>query len=213
MDGTIIRNSHSNFNSSWDAIGLAAQVWNEFEANKSRYYHDQKMWHTWAQADALLLKDKSFEDIKLKTFRLISYAPGFQELFNELRGNYRTGILSNGVGFVAEEIVEQFGFDSELCLADKLLVKNGYFTGDVIEGMPERDKGRGLRKICKRSGVKPENILYVGDHLNDLPVFERVGCPVFMDNGNTDPALDAARQKVKYIITDFRELREKYDLL
>lgn len=209
MDGTLIRNPHSGFNSSWDAVGMAADVWKEFEDNKARYYDLKDQWHLWAQADADLLKGKSFEEVRRKTLEIISYAPGLEALFTELNGRYRAGILSNGVGFVADEIAGQFGFDLELCLADRLLVEEGYFTGEVVPGMPKRDKTEGLKYICKKAGVSPDQICYVGDHLNDLAVFKEVECSVFMDNGNKDPCLEKARIAARgNSITDFRELIE-----
>lgn len=209
MDGTLIRNPHSNFNSSWDAVGIAAGVRKEFEDNKTRYYLLKDQWHLWAQADADLLKGRNFEEVRRKTLEIISYAPGLEELFVKLNGRYQAGILSNGVGFVADEIANLFGFDQELCLADRLLVKDGIFTGEIVPGMPKREKVEGLKYICEKAGVNPDQICYVGDHLNDLAVFKEVKCSVFMDNGNKDPCLEKARIAARgNSITDFRELIE-----
>jgi phosphoserine phosphatase len=58
-----------------------------------------------------------------------------------------------------------------------------------------------LPDLCRRYNVAPEEICHVGDHANDLPVFERVGLPVAFR-----PKLPEVQKGAKYVINDFAEL-------
>ena len=106
------------------------------------------MWNQWAKEDAELLKGKDFNEVKRKVMKLIVYSPGVEELFNTLSGKYQKGILSNGLGFVANELCQNFGLG--FYMADELSVKEGKFTGEVVAGMPNRDKTKGLEMICDK---------------------------------------------------------------
>ncbi len=44
----------------------------------------------------------------------------------------------------------------------------------------ERDKASGFERLCEAAGVLPDEIAYMGDDVNDIPVLERCGlaaCP------------------------------------
>jgi N-acylneuraminate cytidylyltransferase len=46
---------------------------------------------------------------------------------------------------------------------------------DAIHGVGLQDKGRVMREILEQKKVKAENVIYVGNDLNDLPCFEIAG--------------------------------------
>jgi len=47
-----------------------------------------------------------------------------------------------------------------------------------------KDKGKALREIATKAGFKKEEILYVGDDLNDLTAFEEAGVKVLPKDGS-----------------------------
>jgi len=47
-----------------------------------------------------------------------------------------------------------------------------------------KDKGKALREIATKGGFKKEELLYVGDDLNDLPAFEEAGVKVVPKDGS-----------------------------
>jgi HAD superfamily phosphoserine phosphatase-like hydrolase len=199
LDGTLIQYPSSKFQSTWDAVGVAAGVEKEFEENLEKFYQHSHLWNQWAKEDAELLKDKDFNEVKRKVLELIVYSPGVEELFDTLSDKYQKGILSNGLGFVANELCQNFGLG--FYMADELSVKEGKFTGEVVAGMPNRDKTKGLEMICDKYQVEPQQICYVGDHENDLVVFKEVGKAVAFN-----PKTEEVREKAHYVISDFKEL-------
>ena len=49
---------------------------------------------------------------------------------------------------------------------------------DVIQGIGVADKGRVLTDLLRKKTIKPENVIFVGNDLNDLPCFEIAGWAV-----------------------------------
>lgn len=54
-------------------------------------------------------------------------------------------------------------------------------------GVPEviqssKDKAAALEQLCRRTGVKPEHMAFLGDDWPDLPVLARVGYPMAVAN-------------------------------
>ena len=59
------------------------------------------------------------------------------------------------------------------------------------------DKGSAVRVIAAEYGVSLDEVMYVGDGLNDVPALRIVGCPVAM--GNAEPA---ARALARHVVAD-----------
>lgn len=49
---------------------------------------------------------------------------------------------------------------------------------EAIHGIGMQDKGRVMREVLEQKKVKAENVIYIGNDLNDLPCFEIVGWSV-----------------------------------
>ena len=49
---------------------------------------------------------------------------------------------------------------------------------EALHGIGMQDKGRVMREVLERKNVKAENVVYVGNDLNDLPCFEVAGWSV-----------------------------------
>lgn len=49
---------------------------------------------------------------------------------------------------------------------------------EAIHGVGMQDKGRVMREVLERKNVKAENVIYLGNDLNDLPCFEVAGWSV-----------------------------------
>jgi N-acylneuraminate cytidylyltransferase len=49
---------------------------------------------------------------------------------------------------------------------------------EAIHGVGMQDKGRVMREVLEKKNVKAENVIYVGNDLNDLPCFEVAGWSV-----------------------------------
>ncbi|MDP2776191.1 MAG: HAD hydrolase family protein, partial [Anaerolineales bacterium] len=49
---------------------------------------------------------------------------------------------------------------------------------EAIHNVGLQDKGRAMREILEQKNIKAENVIYIGNDLNDLPCFEIAGWSV-----------------------------------
>src|SRR5690606_36824113 len=49
---------------------------------------------------------------------------------------------------------------------------------ESIHGVGMQDKGRVMREVLEKKNIKAENVIYIGNDLNDLPCFEIAGWSV-----------------------------------
>jgi len=82
---------------------------------------------------------------------------------------------------------------------------------DAVHGVGIHDKGRALREVLEQKNVKAENVIYIGNDLNDLPCFEMAGWSVAV----TDAYPEVIRA-ADYVLTKaggHGALRELCDLI
>lgn len=121
----------------------------------------------------------------------------YKELFNDVNTFIFDvdGVLTNGIVtvFPNGELVRQMNIKDGYAL--KAAVKAGYrvciISGGKNEGVRSRLEGLGItdiylgahtkinqyNELVKKYDLKPENVLYMGDDIPDLPVMEKVGIP------------------------------------
>lgn len=197
MDGTLVQYD-GPFQSSWDAIGYAAGLTEQWDRLMEYYFPKRELYWEWMEANARLLKGISAE----KVFAQIlppPYTPGARETISTLKQKYRLGILTSGLDFIAEYICQDLGMD--FYLANGLKVHNGVFIGECERRVYLWTKDEHLRELCAREGLHPKEVCFVGDHLNDISVMKSVGLAIAF--APKDPELI----KVAHAYTnDFREI-------
>jgi YrbI family 3-deoxy-D-manno-octulosonate 8-phosphate phosphatase len=67
---------------------------------------------------------------------------------------------------------------------------------EAIHGVGMQDKGRVMREVLERKKVKAENVIYIGNDLNDLPCFEIAGWSVAVAD-----AYPAVLRAADYVLT------------
>ncbi len=197
MDGTLVQYS-GPFQSSWDAIGAAAGLKDEWNRLLEFYLPEKELYSEWLLANARSLKGISFETVSRQVLPP-PYTPAVPETMAYLAGRYHLGILTSGVDFIAEYI--RNNLHMEFAVANKLYVSNGLFTGEIAENVHLWRKGKVLESICRQRGWSLIDVCFVGDHLNDIPAMEISGYSIAFDPKNQKLA-DAADA----VVHDFREI-------
>ncbi len=86
---------------------------------------------------------------------------GIAELLEALSGRgYRLGVLSSNAGSSVRQYLERYGLQG----FDFVVAGTGLF-----------DKASALRKLLRREGLQPRELLYVGDELRDLEAAHAAG--------------------------------------
>ncbi|WP_440956979.1 phosphoserine phosphatase SerB [Methanosarcina sp. Mfa9] len=121
-----------------------------------------------------LLKGLSLETAQAAVDQ-IPFMPGAVEMIRYVKElGYKTAMVSGGFTISADKVGK--ALDIDFVVSNELLVKDGYFTGEVIGPLTEgNSKAKVLEELARRNGVWPEQCVVVGDGANDACVFERAG--------------------------------------
>jgi len=198
LDGTLVRYHGVEFESSWGALAAAAGVQAASQALFEEYFPRRDAYDDWVRADAALLKGIPFAQVAEKLLPA-PYARGVREAVESLRGRYRLGILSSGVGFVADWVKNDL--DLDFARANHIEIVDGQFTGRGETHVSLWSKGEALRELCSTEGLRASEVCFVGDHVNDIPVLEAAGLAIAANP--KDPTL---ARICDHVISDFSDL-------
>ncbi len=199
LDGTLVRYRDVEFESSWGAIGVAAGLKTAWDALLARYLGQPGSYGEWVRESAALLRGVMVSDVERGVFPP-PYAEGVPQVVYRLRQmGYVVGIVSSGVSLVAERVREELAMD--FALANELLVAEGRFTGEVYVHVPLEAKLLGVQRYADRHGLTLSELAFVGDHFNDIPVLEAVGCGIAYA-----PKTSQVAQAARHVAVEFSQV-------
>lgn len=198
LDGTLVRYDGVEFESSWGAIAAAAGVRDRSLALLREYLPRKEAYAEWVAADAALLAGVPYAQVAERVLPA-PYAKGVREAVAQLRPRYQLGILSSGVDIVAEWVRADLGLD--FAVANRVHVRDGAFTGTSETVVSLWAKDEALRAVARRERIGLDEICFVGDHVNDIPVMRIVGMAVA-----ANPKDEALSGIAHYVIHRFDEL-------
>jgi phosphoserine phosphatase len=91
-------------------------------------------------------------------------------------------LLSAGLSLATERINKEIGVDDSL--ANELIVKDGFLTGEVKVNVSFSNKDEALRPILQRFDVRIDECAAVGDDETMIPLFEKVGLRIAFNPRN-----------------------------
>lgn len=204
MDGTLVCYPESSFQSSWDALGVAAGKKEAWIKNVDYYYPRPELHKEWLQESCKLLKGIPVE-LTLSKILPPPMPPGTKEFFkynSQLTPKPIIGIVTSGVDLVAEHIKKEHNID--FIIANEVHTKDGFFTGTGKTNVPLWKKGELVKQIMQKYQILPENTAYFGDNENDKSAWEAVnGLKVAVNPKNPD-----LKNYVHYVVNDFYEALE-----
>ena len=135
-----------------------------------------------------LFKDEPVEIIDEVIEKRISFMPGGKMLLSTMKhtGAY-AALVSGGFTDFTAFVASELGFDEHR--ANQLLRADGKLTGEP--GVPilgQAAKVQALTEITQRLGLRPDEVISVGDGANDLPMLKRSGMGVAL---HAKPAVQA----------------------
>jgi len=168
VDGTLIK-----VESSWQHLHEQLGTWDRGRKYAEQFFQGLITYEDWATLDASLWRDLPLERV-LRIANDIPYTDGARDTITTLR---RRGLvvvlLSAGLSIVTDRIRREIGVDDSL--ANELVVKEGFLTGEVKVNVSFHNKDEVLDGILKKFGVTPDVCAAVGDDETLIPLFEKVG--------------------------------------
>jgi len=106
-----------------------------------------------------------------KIFEPVTLMPGAEECIYRLKlKGYKTAIVSGGIDILANRVAKQLNID--YVLANGLAYNgSGELTGEGILNVELLDKGKSLKNLQNRLGIKPEDTISVGNSFIDVSMF------------------------------------------
>ena len=132
-----------------------------------------------------LMKGMEHQVLKRVYEQRISLKPGARTLVQTMRHHGAFCILvSGGFTFFTRRIAERLGFHDHQ--GNQLVFANGKLTGEVGEPVLGKSaKLKTLNSLCDEKGLKPIDVLAVGDGANDIKMIKAAGLGVaFHDTGS-----------------------------
>jgi len=119
--------------------------------------------------------------------------PQAREVIAEARRHSLPAVLLSATNrIILEPLVKELGLDGALCT--ELQMENGRFTGRIIPPYCVEDgKIHHAEAYCREHGLSLDRAAYYGDSVNDIPMLERVACPVAVNPEGK--LLDLARRR------------------
>lgn len=170
IDGTILQ-THS-----WQYIHQKLGMWDQAQKNRIKFFNNQITYDQWAELDTALWKNQPMTKID-QIISQMPYMEGAKETIKALReSNIKTHLLSAGLTQVAQRIQKEAGTDGYI--ANTLIVKDGYLTGDVQVNVSFHNKDKHLPTILRKFNVTSKECAAVGDDSTLIPLFKKVGLAI-----------------------------------
>lgn len=150
-----------------------------FLSNTDVYYHAYVL-------DTMFAKERGYGTVFYENINMtmpeehridIRSLDGFEELImNEQKGVTKFVIASSDLQYLAE-VRQKIN-----CMADVSSMSSNFDNFEVVKkGV---SKGDALKILCEMKGIKPEEVMAIGDNENDLSMFEFAGTSVAMGNSS-----------------------------
>ena len=180
LDGTLTQER-----SIWEYIhkrlgkwyGFAEEYQNQFLAGKISY-------EEFCERDAQVWKGMKVEELS-GIIKTVPFHPGVDELIDYLKQKgLKLSMVSSGLSLLSDWVHQKYGFDYSV--SNDLLHENGILTGKVKIQVYYDKKAEWVRKILKQFGVKPEEVIAIGDSVGDMDMFRMVGFSIAFNSSCPD---------------------------
>lgn len=110
-----------------------------------------------------------------KIYSKVKLTDGAKELVMALKkAGYKVAVVSGGFSYFTDRLKEELGLD--YAFGNELEIKDGKLTGRIKGRIIDaEEKARIIEEMARMEGIKPENVVAVGDGANDRLMIERAG--------------------------------------
>ncbi|MBI2662378.1 HAD-IB family phosphatase [Candidatus Woesearchaeota archaeon] len=176
MDGTIIQPDCTRLQSSWDMLGHATGRGEEWDALCNYYLPKPELHHEWSTKQFAFFKGLNVQELLDKILPL-PYTPGFSEFCQYVTAqSIPIGIISSGLDLIAKKIIEEMSLN--FFITNHIHREQDLFTGTGALLFHLHEKGQRINELLTRRNYNRNNVMFIGDHTNDISAWERVGFPL-----------------------------------
>ena len=116
------------------------------------------------------MKESRIRDI----FKSVRYSKNAKRCIKKLKDRgYKLAAVSTGLQYIPDRIKSEMKFD--YTVSNRLVSRNGRLTGGVLIKFAHGAKHEVLSVIFKKFGVRPHEVISVGDSEGDIPLARQTG--------------------------------------
>jgi phosphoserine phosphatase len=176
VDGTL-----TNGLSAWERVHHHFDVVEEMKKNTDLFYSGEINYDEWAQIDALLWKGKPYSEL-IKSLSDITLIDGAKHGIQTLKAKgYDVVLISGGIDVMAQKVADAVGAD--LAISNSLGHKDGLLDGTVTIKV-SFSKAEVVNKIAVDRNYDLTKCIAIGDHTNDIEMFQQVGKSLAINSKN-----------------------------
>jgi phosphoserine phosphatase len=172
LDGTLTRER-----SIWEYIHKKLDKWYGFaERYQERFLAGEISYDQFCELDAQVWKGMRVEDV-IDIAKTVPFYPGVDELIAYLRQKgLKIALVSSGLSVLSDWVHERYQFDYSV--SNLLVHDGGVLTGKVSIQVHYDQKAVWVRQILGHFGIRPEEVIAIGDSLGDLDMLQMAGFSV-----------------------------------
>jgi len=180
LDGTLTQER-----SIWEYIHKQLGKWYGFaEEYQEQFLAGKISYEEFCERDAQVWKGMKVEEV-LEIVKAVPFHSGVNELISYLKQKgLKLSMVSSGLSLVSNWVHERYGFDYSV--SNDLLHENGVLTGKVKIQVYYDKKAEWVKKIMKQFGMRPEEVIAIGDSKGDMDMFEMVGFSITFNSSCSD---------------------------
>ena len=180
LDGTLTQER-----SIWEYIHKQLGKWCGFaEEYQKKFLVGEISYERFCELDAEVWKGMKVEEL-LEIVKTVPFHPGADELINYIKQKrLKISMVSSGLSILSNWVHQKYGFDYSV--SNDLLHENGVLTGKVRIQVYYDKKAEWVERIIKQFGVKPEEVIAIGDSLGDIDMFQMVGFSIAFNSSCSD---------------------------
>lgn len=211
MDGVLI--DVSNFQesgekvavSTWHAVFDGLGIRGEHERLKEQFKAGAfPSYMEWTDTACQVLQSHGLTERQFTAF--ISNRPfmtGAVDAISELKERgYRTAVITGSFGALAKRVQDELGINEAVAHCNFTFDAEGKLKEWQLVPCDYDGKVDTFIQLTRQYGVEPTECIYVGDEVNDIPIFEKAGLAIAF-NCRKKSVRDAAD-----IVVDGKDLRE-----
>jgi len=191
--------------SAWNAVFDQAGIYREHERLKEMFIKGEfPSYMEWTDEACRVLQKHGLT--REKFIKIINSRPlmnGAEETFIELKKRgYKTAVITGSFKALAERAQGLLGIDYIIAHCDLVFNENGSLKQWFLIPCDFDEKMRYLNKLAKELNLNPSQCAFIGDEVNDIPIFKKVGLSI---------AFNCFKEEVKKavnIVIDKKDLKE-----
>jgi phosphoserine phosphatase len=180
IDGTITTHI-----SSWRYIHEKLGLWQKQAFTYQEQFLTGKInYRRFCELDAAHWRGMPVSRIR-RIFKSVKYSKNSVLSIAKLKERgFKLAAISTGLQFMPERLKKEFNFD--YALSNSLIVRKGMLTGGVKINIAHGAKDKILKTIFHRFGVKPHEVISVGDSEGDIPLAKKTGYSIAFNSTSTE---------------------------